>query len=518
MKSNSRRTHFRFSLLASAMFLFTGFLTLSGCGGGGGGGGGGSSSTSTPPPSSTTQSSSTSQSGAMGVAVVDGLTEAAMPSASANGSGYITTLPDTGAVTGATVSSAQFQPISVPALAASASGTSLDCANSIGAAFSYNSSVVAFFSFPSNCAPSTSTLNQIGYYTTTSTNTLGFSGSSPDVGGVILDSADKWAIVSTGDGFQIISYATPSAPTLVKTISSNVVMSTGIDVNENFAFDPAFSESGVTDPMILSGGYSDNSAYTTSYDTNSFELADAKTGIIYKPDAATVSNFNAAVSAFDAAHPADVTGDDSSATSCNTDQIGIDTSYQVAVLGCEDQSFAMLLNLSAITLTAPTTSGGDGTYTLPATAIITFLTKSTASGYDLDNAVVESSTHTMFVGSGGLWTFGDEFVVGVLSNPATKFGFATAPALVTMPVTSSANTQNCTASGCSAISSGMTWNGAGDPHANVAYLNANGDAMVLWVSDNLQNNFQGMAVINLTSVLTNPSSLPAGSIWYQGIP
>ncbi len=513
MKSTSRRTHYRFSVVVSATFLLAGFLTLSGCGGGGGGGsGGGSTSTSPPPP--TVQSSSTYQSGAMGVAVVDGTTETSTPSASSNGSAYLTTLPNTGAVTGYTVSSAQFQPISVPDLTALVSGTSLDCANSIGATYSYNSSVIAFFGFPSNCAPTTSTLTEVGHFNTTSTNTLAFSGANPAVGGVILDSADKWAIVSTGDGFQIISYSTPSAPTLIKEIPSNVATGTGIDMAENFAFDPTFNQSGITDPMILSGGYSDSSLYGTSYDNNSFELADAKTSIIYKPDAATVSNFNAAASAFYAAHPADVSSDDPSATSCNTDQIGIDTSYQVVVLGCEDQSFAMLLNLNAITLTAPATSGGDGTYTLPASAITAFLTQNISAGYDMDNAVVESNTHTVFIGGGGLWTAGDEFVVGVLNNPATKFGFATAPTLVTMPVTSSANTQNCTFSGCSAISSGITWLGAGDPHANTAYLNASGNAMVLWMS----SAFQGMAVINLTSVLTNPSSPPAGSVWYQGLP
>ena len=491
-----------FLLLIPFMLAFA----LSGCG---------SSSSSpppsSPPPSSPPATSSSSQSGAMGVAVVNGATDVAAP-ATGNGVGYLTTLPNTGALIGVTVSSAEFQPISVPAITTAVSGTNLDCAHSIGVAFSYDSPVVAFFSFPSKCAPSTSTLNQVGYYTTVSTNQLHSSAGYGDVGGVVLDSADQWAIASTGDGFQIISYSTPSAPTLVKTIPSYTAATpAGIDMAENFAFDPNFSVSTVTDPMILSGGYSDNSLYGTSYDTNSLELADLKTGIIYKPDASTVTNFNNAVAGFEKANPND---GDSAAYSCNTDQIGVDTSYQVAVLGCEDQSFGVLVNLNAMTFTAPTTTGEDGTYTLPTSAIIVFPTQPIASGFDMDNALIESNTHTVFIGAGGLWGAGDKFMVGVLSNPATKFGFTMVPTSVTMPVTSLSNTANCSYTGCVAITPGITWLGAGDPHANAVYQNASGNAMALWLS----TSFQGMAVINLTSVLTAPSAPPAASIWYQGIP
>ena len=508
-----KKSLLKFLILMLFILILPAFA-LSGCGGGGGGSSSAPTSPTTPTtpttPTPTPGTSSSSESGAIGVAVVSGVTEVAAPSTSSNGAGYLTSLPNSGTLTGtligATVSSAQFQPISVPAITTTVNGTNLDCAHSVGAAFSYYSPVVAFFGFPS-CTESTSTLSQVGFYTTTSANSLNFSGASGvDIGGVVLDSTNQWAIVSTGDGFQIISYSTPSAPVFVKTIPSLAYTQSlatpnnnGIDMAENFAYDSNFNVSGVTDPMILSGVGGEASPT----DNNSLELADAKTGIIYKPDATTAGYFNAAGIAA------------GGSASCNTDQIGVDTSYQVAVLGCEFDPFAMIVNLNAMTLSAPTTAGGDGTYTLPASAIMTIATGTGATANSLlDNALVESSTHTVFLGSGGYGYPTNEFMVGVLSNPTTKFGFTTPMTMVTMPLTSSSNVANCTYTGCTPISLESPWGGAYDPHANAAYANASGDAMVLWMN----SSWNYMAVINLTTVLTDPSSPPAASIWYQGIP
>jgi hypothetical protein len=502
-----RKTYLKklYLILLITFFIFSGSILLSGCGSSGGSSS--PSSPSSPPPSGT---SSSSQSGALGVAVVSGVTNIAAPAppAGSSGTGYLTTLPNSGTLTGATVSNAQFQPISVPAITTTVNGTNLDCAHSVGAAFSYNSPVVAFFSFPAKCAASTATLSQVGSYTTTSANTLSISGGSPQIGGVVLDSANQWAVVSTGDGYQIISYSNPAAPTFIRTISSSAVNSTtGIDMAENFAYDATLKVGATTYPMILSSTSDDNSASSGNW----LEFADAgsKTGAgtIYKPDTATQGNFNAAFSS------------SASGGTCGIDQIGIDTNYQVAVIGCEWASVGALVNLNAMTLTAPTTAGGDGTYSLPASAIYVF---KTGGDSGVDNVAVESNTHTVFMGDGGYMSPYDAFMVGVLSNPSTALGFTTTPVITTMPVTSSSNIANCTYSGCNPIPLGVSWTGAKDPHANAAYYTPAStiivrpaSAWVLW----MHNTYDGIAVINATAVL-NPSSFPAGyiSIWYQGIP
>jgi len=123
---------------------------------------------------------------------------------------------------------------------------------------------------------------------------------------------------------------------------------------------------------------------------------------------------------------------------------------------------------------------------------------------------VESNTHTVFIGDGGLWFIGNEFLVGVLSNPSSSFGFSTALTKFTMVPTSTYNTSNCSISGCVTIPLNSTWTGAGDPHANAVYENSSGDAKVLWMN----KNFNYMAVVDLTKLLTNPG----GAIWYQGVP
>ncbi|MHB1934946.1 MAG: hypothetical protein ACYCR5_11330 [Leptospirillum sp.] len=451
------------------------FVVLTACGGGSGGGG----SASPNPTASIT--STASSSGAMGVAIVSGATVVATPAASGSTSPYLSTLPNTGTLTGATVSSAQFVPISVPAITTTVNGTNLDPTHSIGVAFSYSSSTVAFFNYSS----SATSLNQISSFVVKSAGSaLSFSGGSAQVAGIVLDPTNQWAIVAANDGYEIWSYANPSSPSFVKTIPSSIVAPTnGIDMAENFAYDSIFSVGGTSYRLILSGGDPNTSS------TQILELADANTGTVYKPDTSTATNFSSAIP-----------------SGCETDQFGIDTNYQVAILGCEFQANAVLVNLNALTL-----NSSAGTYSLPASAIKVI---TTGSNNELDNVAIESATHTVFIGAGGYATPSNQFELGVLSNPSTSFGFSNGPTMVTMPNTSSSNIINCSIAGCTPISPSSSWEAATDPHALAAYQNASGDAKVLWMNNSLGY----MAVIDLTQVLTSPASPPAASIWYQGIP
>jgi len=283
----------------------------------------------------------------------------------------MTTLPNTGTLTGTTVSQAEFVPITMTDLS-SVNGTNLDVSNGIGVAFSYSSPNVVFF----NYSPTATSLSEVGYFATNSNNSssLGCSGcSGAQVAGVVLDPTNETAIVDAADGYEIWSYTTPTKPTWVKTIPSANVSSPstlGIDMAENFAYDPNFTIGTSSYRMILSGGDAGINSQIT------LELADANTGTIYVPDSATTAVFTT--------------------DNCVIDQIGIDTSYQVAVMGCEynNNTQVILVNLNAITLNPPA-SGSVGTYTLPATAILSVPTGSAPAPYD--NVAVESNTHTVFI-------------------------------------------------------------------------------------------------------------------------
>ena len=444
------------------------------------GGGGGSTSSSAPVAAPVTTTSTSNESGAMGVAVVNGATEASMPGSS--GSGTLLTLPNTGTLTGATVSAAQFAYINVPDVS-SVTGTNLDVSHGIGVAFSYGSPNVAIFAY----SPTANTLNEISYFIVnggSASNTLAFSGANPVVAGVVLDPSNETAIVDTYDGYEIWSYANPQDPVYVKTIASSNVSPSGIDMAENFAYDPNFNLGGDGYRMILSAGY-------VGPATDVLELADANTGTIFTPDSATANIFYTIASS----------------SGCSIDQIGVDTGYQVAVLGCEGLNQAILVDLNALTLDAAT-----NTYSLPASAVQVL---STGSNSSMDVVAVESNSHTVFLGAGGLaGQPPDAFEVGTLSNPASAFGFVAPPVTVFMPPTSSANASNCPQASCLDITGGVGWNGAGDPHAVAAYQNAEGDAKLLWMGLGGAD----MAVIDLTQVLSNPANPPASSIWYQGLP
>ena len=475
------RSRIKVFLWLSPVILIASLMGLSACGGGSSGGG--TASSSAPP-----ATSSTSSSGAMGVYMTNGAANAAVPAASSGGSsqGEIVTLPNSGTLTASvSISSAQFQALNLPALGVSSvNGLNVDSTNNLGAAFSFSSNSLSFFSL--------STYKQVGSYTcnTSCSSVQVFSGATPTIGGVVMFPANKWAIFSTGGGFEIVSYATPSSPSKVKLIPgdpassdspSNFTANGKIIMTENFAFDPSLNVGGSAYAMILAGGY------------NSFELADINTGTIYIPDSSTTSSL-------------------SGLSSCGVDQIGVDTSYQVAVLGCEDSNNAYILDLNQLTLN--TTAG---TYTLPTTAIKSI----PLPGNEIDNVAVESTNHLVFIGGGGYGMHSGAFFAGQLQNPKTSLGFVNssgATSLVSMPVSSPSNTANCSvAAGCTPIPTGTSWLGWTDPHSNGAFLDAGGNSMVLW-ENNAQN---AIAVINLTALQKNswnPACNPNCNIWYQGIP
>lgn len=408
----------------------------------------------------------------------NGAVNATVPASSSGGTatGELVTLPNSGSLTAATaITSAQFQSLNLTALGANAvNGLNVDPTHNLGVAFSFNDNVLSFFSLTS--------YNQVGSYTCTTScaTAMNFSGAFPTIGGIVMDSTKQWAIFSTGAGFEIVSYSSPSSPAKLRLISGSTANTSNvpgsINITENFGYDPSLSVGGTTHAMILAGGYT------------SFEMADANSGTIYEPDSSTTSIL-------------------SGLSSCGVDQIGVDTSYQVAVLGCEDNGNGYLINLNKLTLNA-----SAGTYTLPSSAVYQFVLPS----YEMDNVAVESANHLVFIGSGG-YSGGNSFFIGQLSDPSSSLGFSKSSGgstAVAMPVYSTSNTKSCTVSGCTPLAVGTTWAGWTDPHSNGAFLDQNNNSVVLW--ENLSQN--AIAIVNLSSVITNPTAPPSGSIWYQGIP
>ncbi len=520
--------------------------------------------------------SSASASGGFGAFTnLSGEAELAAPT---SGGGYLVTFPTTGAYSiAATVSTAQFTPINLPIFKANnipMNGSGVDTADNIGVAYSYNSNYIPFFYLTGTNAgyqygdSSSNLTSTVGYYTcgtnASCAGTLGFSGATPTIGGVVMDPASEVAIASTYGGYDIINYApllstTPSAPVHVMTIPSyastealSTPLSYGIGMVENFAFDPNLTIGSTTYQAILGDAGSEGSAfgYPNTGDGNILEIAvfnpSAKTYTIYKPDPATQTTITSVLKA-----------DGVSTLPPEVDQIAIDTGYQIAVLGDENQYHTILINLNDLTLTPPSSptsaSQTDGTYSLPANAIYAYENAGSGTSYfGLDNVAVESTNHIVMIGSGGFEGLNlTELMVGQLENPSSTscpaataaapsngvngscLGFTSA-SYVTMPdygYTASGVTQsnidscNGTGLGCSSISSpaGQTWDAWGDPHEIGAFSpivsSGSSPSYALWGSNS--ENFIG--VLNLTELLANPTAYydtttSAYNVIYQEIP
>ncbi|WP_434782169.1 hypothetical protein [Ferrovum myxofaciens] len=414
-------------------------------------------------------------SGAIGIFTTGGTSNALIPLSGSNGA-TVLTLPTSGSFiakagrAAAAPTGSTFHSLTLPALGTSnASGFSVDISAEVGVAFSFTSKALSFFSL-TNFA-------ELGHYTCgTSCNTsLSFSGASPEIGGVVLDPAKKFAIFSNGSGFDVLDYTTPSAPRKLRTIS---LPST--NVTENFGYHPSLSVGGVTYSLIVTGGY------------YSLEFVDASAGKVYIPDATTSTKLGGITS-----------------SACSVDHISVDVSYNVAVLGCEfsgtNQGFLIDLNKLALNPSA-------GTYSLPTTAILPF----TLPAYEMDDVAVDSNNHLAFVGSGGYaGTVG--YFIGKLNDPRTSplgFSLTTGSSILSMPVFSSTNVSNCTITGCTPLTIGGQWHGWYDPHAIGAFTDSTGNSIVLWEN----NTKTAISVINMSEIIAGSSLMPTLSIWYQGLP
>jgi hypothetical protein len=137
----------------------------------------------------------------------------------------------------------------------------------------------------------------------------------------------------------------------------------------------------------------------------------------------------------------------------------------------------------------------------------------------MDNVDVESTNHMVFIGGGGYSLNSNVFFVGQLQDPSKGLVFTatSGTTAISMPLSSSSNTSNCTLLGCSPIPNGTAWAGWGDPHSNGAFLDANNDSVVLW--ENISQN--AVAILNLTALQKNswaPACNPNCNTWYQGLP
>jgi hypothetical protein len=263
-----------------------------------------------------------------------------------------------------------------------------------------------------------------------------------------MHSANKTLILATADGILTISYANATVPQLLITVPSNIANpTTGVEIMENFAFDPTLP----VGPMIITGGgYRNPSAPL-------MVLVDENTGKSYSPDTATSALF--------------VKGD-------YIDSAVVDTTYHVVVLADEGTG-TTFVNLANVILHPLT-----GKYTLLASDINRITTYS-----KMDNLGLDSTNHLLMMGAG---FGGNSTVVAKLSNPATTLGFAQ-EVLLNMPT------------GNDNVGNYVYWSGGLDPHTAGAYLDASLGSRGVWLSSGGTHT----ALIDLQKVLTGALANPA---------
>ncbi|MBI3811087.1 MAG: hypothetical protein HY283_02615 [Nitrospirae bacterium] len=420
----------------AAAVVISGFL-LGGCGGGGGGGGG---AAPVPVPPATLGSSATG-SGSAAVFTNNGVTSALTPASGGGPAVKLLTLPNTGSAVGAlTVTQVSATPITTSLT--TISGTSVDPAQDLGMAFDFNETKISFFKL--------STQKEVGTYDTKTINTGSYSGASPFINGAVMNPANKTVIVATADGFQIVDYTNPASAANVRTIPSLAVnATTGVEIMENFAFDPALPVGGTNYAMIITGGGQGGGPQMV--------LVDAGTGTVYRPDAATALLFVAPTQYIDSA--------------------AIDTNYHVAILADEGTG-TTFVDLNKLTLNA-----SANTYTLSPAAAVNRITTYTKK----DNFGMESTNHLVMMGGG---CGGVDLVAAQLKDPSTGLGFAK-EVVVTMP------------SGTDNTGATVTWNGWCDPHGSGAYITPSDHptepnrSLGLW----LNSSGDHIAIIDLQGVL-----------------
>ena len=476
----------------SAARYFLGAIFLLGftsCGGGGGGSAGGGVTSA---PSTAVSDSTEASSGSLGVFISNGSATVAAPTTTATSSGtsgtssgitssttaYLITLPNA-QNSNPTYNQIQCNTSSFSLFAIS--GVNLDTLHSVGVAFDINSYQLAFFQF----SPGRNVSNCISYTSLSTTDKIYTSAGVTYVGGVVMDPSIQTAIVETGSGFQFVDYSNPSSPvtSAVYQPIPSYQLSGGIDIVENFAYDPYLVVGGQSYKMILSGSGA-VSYFKLESDGNLLEFADIQTGIIYRPDTPTQANFSAGRNAL-----------------CTADAIGVDTSYQVAIIGCEYDAFStisspsvfspvtILVNLNNLKL-----DPSNGTYSLPSSAVVSVTL--TNSAPPQNNVFVDSVNHIVMWGAGGDWgTFGaNSFSVAKLSDPFTLFGsgivgnFAPSSTLVS------------------------TWVGYGYPHGSAMYVDSSGNSVALWMNQSASS----LAMVKANEILAGAS--PSTAVTYVKIP
>jgi hypothetical protein len=485
--------------LFGAIFL----LGFTSCGGGGGGGGAGGGATSSTAVSNSTEASS----GSLGVFISNGNATVAAPTSSSSGtSGNSSGITSSNTAYLVNLSSAPassaYTSISCNGVSA-IGGINLDTQHSVGVAFDITSYSLGFFTFTDSSPITVSSCSSI---TLSGSSQIVTSAGSTDVGGVVMDPSIQTAIVETGSGFQFVDYSNPQSPalsTVYHTIPPYMASGEGIDLVENFAYDPYLVVGGVSYKMILSGSGEVSYSQGKS-DGFLLEFADIQTGIIYRPDSNTAAIFPTSTS-----------------NGCSADAIGVDTSYQVAIIGCEYDGLSkpnvetspslvtVLVNLNALVLHA-----SSGTYSLPSTAVS--IVTLTQSAPPQNNIFVDSVNHIVMWGAGGDWgSSGSSFSVARLSDPFTSFGNgivggAATPA--TMPAFSSSNTDLCSLPGCTSSSSyPSSWDGYGYPHGSAMYVDSSGNSVALWMNQSASF----LAMVKANEFLTG---IPSNGVTYIGIP
>lgn len=448
-------------------------LVIAGCGGGGGGGD--SPATAAPAPTTTPPTaiagSSASSSGSTGVYTKDGASYALTPASGS--SAKLLALPNTGSAVGVlTVANVSSTPISTSL--PKVDGTSVDPVNNVGMAFAYGSGKISIFGLPSH---PTKPNAEISTYDTLTTNYISYSGATATISGAVMNTANKTLVIATADGFEIVDYSNPAALTKLREIPSLQANPTaGVEVMENFAFDPKLPVAGTDHAMIITGGRMSSKAADPV-----MTLVDANTGTVYKPDAATAALFT---------------------VSWYIDAAAVDTTYHVAVLADEGAG-TTFVDLTKLTLNAT-----SGTYTLPSTAVNRITTYA-----EYDNLAIESTKHLVMMGAG---YGGTSMVVGLLKDPAVGLGFSK-EAKVTMPT------------GTDDTGATVYWYGSYDPHGAGAYITdpshptyTTPTALGLWVNGAGNH----IAIIDLKGVLDgtlaggtyNPAATTPKDIAYFKIP
>jgi hypothetical protein len=414
-------------------------LAVAACGGGGGGGGSAAPATTT----TTVVGSSASGSGSTAVFTKNGATYALAPSTASAGAVKLLSLPNTGPAVGAvTISQVSATPITTSLT--TVSGTSVDPAHDVGMAFDYNDKKISLFKL--------STKTEVGTFDTQTLNTLSYSGASPNIAGAVMNPANQTMIIATADGFEVVDYTNPVAATKVREIPSLAVnAASGVEIMENFAFDPKLPVAGTDHAMIVTGG---RHSYITADPV--MTLVDANTGTVYKPDTATAALFVAPNQYIDSA--------------------AVDTVYHVVILA-DEGSGTTFVDLNQLTLNATA-----GTYTLPAAAV----KLNTMVYYKKDNLGIESTNHLVMMGGG----CGGTSLVAAQLNAPPVLGFSK-EVVVTMPA------------GVDDKGASVSWYGWCDPHGAGAYLTPSdhptspSTSLALWLNSSADH----IAVIDLKGVL-----------------